>query len=147
MAEYIYDRTQDDVNNRTAKGYINYTDLNRIENAIKELEQELRYHSYPLGETLVNKTDWHKEDGLSASDIENIPTLAHLQRLVHNVDTLYNSYYKYPTTPQVPLTLENATYNTANDIEHILHDLHMMVEDMIAHMKRRRCNTFNCGTM
>lgn len=143
MAEWVYDRTISDVVNGTSKGFINYQDLNRIENAMQELEEELCYYSYTLGEILSLKTTWHKAQALGQSSLANIPTLEHLNRIAHNVNVLRNAFFTYQFTPQAPTTLENATYRTFNDLEQILHDLHMMVESMEENFVE--CDTFYCN--
>lgn len=143
MAEYIYDRTAADVSNGTPKGYINYTDLNRIENAMEELEAELNAYAYPLGEKLTIKTDWKRQIELAADSLENIPTLEHLTRLLHNEAKLIASFFVYPDTPTLPASLEYATFETFNDVEKILYDLHLMLESLRGYF--RECNTFYCG--
>lgn len=141
MGTWIYDRTSSDVANETSKGFINYTDFNRIEGDIAELETLLKEVGY-IPTELVNKTDWTAQGNL-ASGFANIPTLEHMNRILGNIQELMRVYYVYPTTPSLPTTMEYATYRTFNDIEKILYDLYLMLD----HMKEyfRQCNTFDCG--
>lgn len=143
MASWILDRTEQDVINETNKGFVNYTDFNRIESDIAELETTLNAYGYLLPETLVNKTDWHAQGYLGTSGMDNIPTLAHMNRILHNISVLLGVYRVYPTTPSLPSTMEYATYRTFNDIEQILHDLWLMLHDTERYF--RQCNTFDCG--
>ena len=143
MGSWIYDRTEADVRNETDKGFVNYTDFNRIESDIAELEDTLNAYGYLLPETLVNKTDWHAQGVLGTSGMENIPTLAHMNRILHNIGVLRSVYRVYPTTPATPATMEFATYQTFNDIEKILYDLWLMLHDTEHFF--RECNTFDCG--
>lgn len=142
MGSWVYDRTEADVRNETDKGFINYTDFNRIESDIAELEATLNEYGYLLPETLVNKTDWH-EQGELVSGMDNIPTLAHMNRILYNIGVLRSTYQVYPTTPDTPATMEFATYQTFNDIEKILYDLWLMLHDTERYF--RQCNTFDCG--
>lgn len=141
MGSWVYDRTSSDVANETSKGFINYTDFNRIEGDIAELETLLNEVGY-LPHTLVNKIDWTAQGNL-ASGYDNIPTLAHMNRILANIQELMRVYYVYPTTPNLPETMEYATYSTFNDIEKILHDLYLMLDHMKSYF--RQCNTFDCG--
>jgi hypothetical protein len=101
----IYDRTQLDITNKTAKGYYNYTDLNRI-------EQDCDYLASLFGISITTKT-WTRTD---------FPTLSEMNRIKNNIDSVRNAYYTLPTTPTTPNTPYNA-YGKANDIEQILNDL------------------------
>ena len=101
----IYDRTQLDVTNKTAKGYYNYVDLNRI-------EQDCDYLAALFGVSITTKT-WTRTD---------FPTLSEMNRIKNNIDSVRNAYYTLPTTPTTPNTPYNA-YGKANDIEQILNDL------------------------
>ena len=142
MGSWVYDRTEADVKNETNKGFINYTDFNRIEGDIAELETTLNAYGYILPVTLVNKTDWHAQGRLT-SGMDNIPTLAHMNRILYNIGVLRQTYRTYPDTPATPSTMEFATYKTFNDIEKILYDLWLMLHDTEQYF--RQCNTFACG--
>lgn len=143
MGSWVYDRTEADVRDETDKGFINYNDFNRIESDIAELEATLNAYGYLLPETLVNKTDWHEQGYLGSSGMENIPTLSHMNRILHNIGVLRQTYRTYPDTPATPSTMEFATYSTFNDIEKILYDLWLMLHDTERYF--RQCNTFDCG--
>ena len=143
MGSWVYDRTEYDVINETDKGFINYTDFNRIEGDIAELETTMNSYGYLVPETLVIKTDWTYQGALSANSFTNIPTLEHMNRILHNISVLMQVGSVYPTTPALPSTMEYATYKTFNNIEKILYDLWAMLHD--AEQYFRECNTFDCG--
>lgn len=144
MGSWIYDRTELDVLNETSKGFVNYTDFNRIEGDVKELEEIMVSFGYLPPSPLVTKIDWKRQGYLGSTGMDNIPTLAHMRRIIYNINILRQIYYVYPWTPDTPVTLENATYGTFNDVEKILHDLYLMTEDMRGYF--RECNTFDVGS-
>lgn len=89
------------VPNNTTKGAYNYSDLNRVERAVAELSEI-------NGLGLVTKTDWTMWD---------IPTASDMQRYLDNVKAIRDFS---GSTILLPNTLDNLTYETANDIEKIL---------------------------
>ena len=92
------------------KGFLNYTDLNRIESNSAELSQMVGISiSTP-------KTNWTMMD---------IPTQKDFQRIRDNVQKIRSSNYIHsdtPVTPQLPLN----RYEKINDIEKILLDVYDM---------------------
>lgn len=135
----IFNRTVTDLKNCTDKAYINYWDLNRIEECIKDLSEQLNNYMYCQNTTV--KTDWGKQTAIS--DMTNIPTLEHIERIRNNMQLLIAAFFVYSTTPKLPDTFEKLTIYTANDVEKILYDLHLATESMISNF--RECNTFYCG--
>lgn len=83
------------------KGAYNYTDLNRVENAVKELSEK-------LGLTLTTKTDWAMWD---------IPRSSDMERYLANVKAI-REYIGSST--ELPDSMDNLTYTDANNIEKIL---------------------------
>lgn len=98
----IYDRTINDVRNKTTKGYLNYTDMNRIEGNIG-------YIAELMGISLTTKT-W---------TTLTIPTSADFDRIKSNIETLEShiDFTTYNALPDDPIN----TYDKVNKIE-------MMVE-------------------
>lgn len=117
--ELIYDRTQADVDNRTSKGYHNYTDLNRIESACKELATLLTSYGYPV--YITTKTNWTMTDKRTESEME---------RIRKNVKALKDVYYSASGTPAVPSTLNPITWQKANNIEKILYHIDLLIQGM-----------------
>ena len=128
-AEFVYDRTQADVdyvselihigwNNWTdeqkaewmegLKGCLNTSDLERIENAISEIADL-------LGLEIVTR------DG----NLPEFPDSEYFQQLLNNVSAIRQegSGYLHPDTPEVPSQPVN-TYQKVNDIEKILFDVY-----------------------
>lgn len=126
IAEYygfavIYDRTQEDVTKKTAKGQYNITDLNRVGRSVKYLSDWFNYYGYTVNLTI--KTDWTKWD---------FPTLELMTTYLNNIQSLIDVFTVMTTTPSLPSSMKNLTYIGANNIEKILYDLKYLVENMIA---------------
>ena len=105
LPSFVYDRTQKDIEERTAKAYLNAKDLNRIERDIEIIAEYLN-----IGVTI--KT-W---------EIGNLPRASDFERILKNVQLLVEAYIIRKDTPVAPVQPLN-TYQKWNDIEHILHDL------------------------
>ena len=104
------------------KGAYNYTDLNRVENAVQTLANLLNANGYPV-EIQSVKTNWAES---------TIPTLADFTRYLDNVRRIRAAFYTLPTTPQVPASMNELTYIKANAIEQILADIDVLLNNMIA---------------
>lgn len=103
---FVYDRTEEDVKERTKKAYINTKDLNRI-------ERNMAMVGGKVAALVSTKTDWQRGDLLRATDYE---------RIRQNTAKIRAAYGVYSNTPQVPERPYN-TYAKWNDIEKILHDV------------------------
>lgn len=86
------------------KGAYNHSDLNRVERAVAKLEEHAK-----LG--LVTKTNWTAWD---------IPKQSDINRYLGNIAALRAWYPVGREVPETPGTLNNMTYETANNIEKIL---------------------------
>lgn len=104
--EFIYDRTYDDVKNKTHKGYLNATDLNRIEGNIRELAGFVHLH--------LETKYW---------EIGGLPRQSDFSRILSNISVLKEYFRILGTTPDVPVQPLNL-YQKWNDIEHILCDMY-----------------------
>lgn len=126
MEELIYDRTQTDVeyalNNPSStsflKGAYNYTDLNRIEQWCEYIESQLNLYNYNV--SITTKTDWSMSD---------FPTKAEMKRIRDNVEKLKEAFIAFTNVPD---SLEKMTYQKANDLEKVLHELDTLINNMIA---------------
>lgn len=83
----IYDRTQSDIDNKTSKGYLNISDLNRIEGNIE-------YIAEIMGVS-IQKKEWN---------ILSLPTSADFDRIGNNIAILedkivFTTYEDYPDNP------------------------------------------------
>lgn len=86
------------------KGAYNYSDLNRVERAVAEI-------SDLAGLGLVTKTDWGMWD---------IPKESDMVRYLGNIQTLRQILPNDSTAPIAPTTMNNFTYNEANNVEQII---------------------------
>ena len=108
----ITDRTAEDVANKTAKGFYNVSDLNRVGAAVQYVAERFAEQGYTV--TVSPKKDWLASD---------IPTSSELETYRQNIATLRALLAVMPTTPEAPDSMAGLTYTEANDIERILLDL------------------------
>lgn len=106
---------------KASKGAYNYTDLNRVENAVKYLADELNKAGYPV-EILEIRT-WKAADA---------PTLSDMSRYLENVRRIREAFVTRSTTPRTPSTMVGLTYTGANAIEQILSDVELLLGNMIS---------------
>ena len=108
----ITDRTAEDVANKTAKGFYNASDLNRVGAAVQYVAERFAAQGYTV--TVHPKTDWTEKD---------IPTVSELETYRQNIATLRALIAVMKSTPETPETMRFLDYIKANDIEQILLDL------------------------
>lgn len=106
---FIYDRTIQDVEQRTAKGYINASDLNRVERNTGIIAEYIGI------EVSVNE-NW---------EIGELPRVSDYKRIRENVQSIRDNYMIYTSTPEVPEQPLN-DYKKWNAIERILHDVYVI---------------------
>ena len=99
MLTAIFDRVQSDVNNKTAKGLINYTDLNRLEENIKTVADEVA-----VG--FVQKT-W---------SVGQLPRVSDYARWKTAIDSIKSAYDVLQTSPSRPFN----TFTKWNELEYLL---------------------------
>lgn len=107
----ITDRTQYDIDNRTAKAFLNASDFNRI-------EANCSYLATVLSASIVVKTNWTRTDSVTPNQIS---------RLLDNIAVLRQAYYTYPTTPDTPDGILH--WEKLNAAEQILLDLYTLYGD------------------
>lgn len=98
----IYDRTQQDVTQRTKKGFYNVSDVQRVNSYIQYLSDVLGLN-------------------LSVEDVSlgQALTRAQMDAILNNVNAIRAAWYVASDTPQTPIAV-NWDYVKANDIEKIL---------------------------
>lgn len=101
------------------KGGYNYTDMNRVENAVEYVANRLTEAGYVVSP--VVKKNW------TASDK---PTLVDIKRYMKNISDIRSALTIFTTTPEAPTTEKHLTYQMANDMEQILID----VDDLVSRM-------------
>ena len=120
MKPLIFDRTNQDIINRTTKGYFNVEDINRVEEWSRYIADLLNSYGYEIN--ISTKTDWEISDFLNISQMERVRS---------NVKKIRDVYYSLETTPTIPTTLNKFNYIKANEIERILYD----IENVMAYSK------------
>ena len=95
---------------RATKGAYNYSDLNRVERAVEEISDR-------AGLNLNTKTDWHMWD---------IPKVADMNRYLGNVAAIRNHF---SITTSIPTSMNNLTYEQANNIELILSEAYQSLTE------------------
>lgn len=106
LPRFVIDRTQEDVEHKTPKGYINASDLERVES---NAELIAGYIAVPISV----KKDWKTGD---------LPRVSDFNRISDNVEKIRSSYVIRADTPKTPTHPLN-TWQKWNDIERILYDV------------------------
>lgn len=112
LLNLITDRTAEDVANKTAKGFYNASDLNRVGAAVQYVAERFAAQGYAVA--VSPKTDWLASD---------IPTASELETYRQNIATLRAPIAVMKSTPETPETMRFLDYIKANNIEQILLDL------------------------
>lgn len=98
------------------KGSYNYTDLNRVEEAVAYVAERLKEFGYlPL--VPISRV-WSAED---------IPTESDLFRYFGNVATLRRAIAVWASTPEAPSSINGFGANEANALEQILVDIDLVL--------------------
>lgn len=122
------------------KGAYNFTDLHRVESAVKTLAAALTAAGYPVEVTPVLK-------GSKAEDREwregDIVRRAQWTTYLDNVQRLRDAYYTLAETGELPKPEDKLDYQGANTIEKVLTDIDQLIDCMKA--SYRRCGTFRAG--
>lgn len=129
METLIYDRTQQDITDKTEKGRYNYTDFNRVESWCEYLANILNTYSYPVD--IVVKTGYSLKSKPNESDLERIRI---------NISTLKQAYFSFT---KVPENLEYMTWQKANAIEKILQEIDYLLRSMENNFVY--CGVAGCG--
>ena len=129
MENLIFDRTQNDLEQKTPKGYYNYTDLNRIEAWCEYLANLLNSYSYSVN--IQVKKNWQMSD---------LPNTDDMERIRKNVNAIKTAFHAYT---EIPENLNYMTIEKANSIEKILFEIDRLVKNMSSEF--RYSNTFNAG--
>ena len=118
--ESVIDRTINDIKNayknlkqkkqnhtiefRFTKAYLNYTDLNRIENNSKYLSKE-------IGLSIQSKTDW---------STKMIPFVSDKERILQNMNAIRTKFLEiYPEAEIIAVPTKLSTYTDFNQLENV----------------------------
>lgn len=110
----IFDRTQNDVESRTKKGYYNSDDLNRVIGAVNYLAGVFQGYGYDIPGYSQQTDNW---------GIGKVPTRAQMQTYLSNIQSLNSLLAALPSTPALPQSMAFLDYVEANNIEQVLIDL------------------------
>ena len=116
----IFDRVQADIDAMTDKAYIDYQDLNRVEDAIKWVSHVLNCYGYR--NTIIEGAIWQPEDRRTEREME---------RIRKNLIAIRSAFYTPPSTPQTPERITYTSIYQANFIEKIIYDIGILVENLI----------------
>lgn len=121
----IIDRTQADVQYAQAhrdsleplKGARNISDLQRVRDNLQHLSDVLNGYGYVVS--------------LLAMPISEVPTYSEIQTISNNIQRMRNVLSVFTSTPSTPKLPINV-YWKMNDLEKILHDIDILIKNMIA---------------
>lgn len=102
------------------KGSYNYTDMNRVGQAIIYLRDRLRDDA-GTSVQVAPKTDWANGD---------IPNLKQATQYISDVKNIRAAFILPEDTPQAPESLTGLTYYQANNIEMIFRNLDKTIETL-----------------
>lgn len=112
--ELITDRTNADVLLGNEKGKYAYTDLNRVESAVEEIQEQYK-NAGNLPLNLTTKTDWKLPEVFNVNDW---PTASSMSRYLENIKKL--AIALNVSTANLPTSMNKLTYSGANEIEKVL---------------------------
>lgn len=115
----ITDRTAMDVAQKTAKGFYNATDLNRVGAAVEYVAG--RFHALGYDCPVRVKKDWSESD---------TPTAGQMETYRQNIATLRRQIAVMKSTPETPETIRQLNYIRANNIEQILLDIDRLLTNI-----------------
>ena len=116
---FIFDRTETDLKERTPYAYYNCGDLNRIESNTEMISELLNDQYYV--QAIQAKTDW---------SVTDFPSHAQLERVRVNLLTLHKMLTARAQSPSVPDSFNKIDIYMANDIEKILYDIYLSIQEM-----------------
>lgn len=115
----ITDRTAMDVAQKTAKGFYNATDLNRVGAAVEYVAERFQALGYDCPVSV--KKDWSESD---------TPTAGQMETYRQNIVTLRRQIAVMKSTPETPETIRQLNYIRANNIEQILLDIDRLLTNI-----------------
>jgi len=118
LDDLIFDRTVEDIQKLTDKAYIDYSDLNRVEAAIRWVSHTLNKYGY---RNMVHTKIWKINDWRTESD---------MRRLKNNLEEIKRVFFIPDVSPMMPERITYTSIYQANAIEKIIHDVGRVVENM-----------------
>lgn len=118
------------ITNRQNGSFYNYTDLNRVGEAVELVAAFISEYGYVT--SAEAKTDWAMSDIFYDTDGKYL--LALLEKIKNNFGSVQ--------VGELPETMEYLDYAGANEIERFLLDVYALCEEQAK--DRRECGTFEC---
>ena len=118
MSSWINPKT-----NWSASDYINYSDLNRVENNTKYVHEQLNANGYYV-EPITTKVNWSNSDIVFFDD---------MNRIEGNIEKLAQAYFTSEEFEELKtdwVTLDPVSFDFANRIEKDLEILNILIESM-----------------
>lgn len=124
---YVTFRADSDLEKDTIYAYINYTDLNRIESRIREINERLNELGVPNS---VTSYEWQVQTESNLS--ENLPTLKRTQRIIDNIHTLYelikSNFEEFEGENLCPKSMRFMTLQKMNELESTLYQMNKFLK-------------------
>lgn len=122
----------------TSKGSYNYTDLNRVTEALEYLNNRLTSYGYNPGYTPISLPHgvWTNAD---------IPNESQMNQYLSNVEKIRKVLEVPPETPETPETMRKLTASEANDIEKILSVVETVINQVVSGFNRSNAPYFWSG--
>jgi uncharacterized protein YydD (DUF2326 family) len=124
---FITFRDGSDLENDSIYSYINYNDLNRIESRIREVSERLNELDVPNS---VTSYEWSVQTESNLS--ENLPTLEKTQRIIDNVNTLYDliksNFDGFTGENLCPKSMRFMTLQKMNELESTLYQMNKFLK-------------------
>lgn len=128
------------------KGAYNYTDLNRVTEAMDYINNQLVGYGYQTGyqrveiphepEEELDQYTWYESD---------LSTESLMDAYLANVEALRSTLGVLESTPKTPESMEALTWVEANNIEQILLDVQQMINQVVESFSRSNAYTFWSG--
>lgn len=124
---YITFRNGNDLEKDSIYAYINFTDLNRIESRIREINERLNELGIPSS-VETNVWEEQREDNLST----NLPTLEKTQLIIDNINTLYelikDNFESFTGENLAPKSMRYMTLQKMNELESTLYQMNKFLK-------------------
>lgn len=120
MIDLITDRTESDVLLGNEKGQYSYTDLNRVEEAVRDIAKEIAALGFAV--KLQTKTDWGLPGNFS---VNAWPVASQMKRYLQNVSEIRKIFI---INTQLPGSMQKLDWNGANNIEKTLQTAFARIE-------------------
>lgn len=119
--EPVFDRTQTDCDNKTAKGSLSVADLNRIEGNMRYIDERIIELGYYTTIQVNSEYPWTR--------IKYLKTAA-MNKIEATIIALSETFYNYPGTPVLTLSIANEplSYTQINLIEYYLYNLKWLID-------------------